>query len=302
MGINLINVNNKNVLTCKLPSYYQKKEENNAGNKLEDFIILQVMGEGNFGFVAKVKSKKNLQIYALKKNIISQMTEEEKKKVNNEIKFLSFFDHPNVCKCITHFEEDGCIYIVMELFKNKDLYKHLSAFLNLKIAYRERNIWDIFNQCLKGLTYIHNQGVIHRDIKLGNLLMGEDGKIIIGDFGVSAVMNQKEALKFTKNEQELNLLLFNPNEAAGTPNYLAPEIERLDPYDQRADVYSMGVCFYALCFGNIPYGDGNFMRELLYDDKYSPELKEVIRRMIQIDQNQRPKKNLNLLINPIVKN
>ena len=287
MGINVVNVNNKKIMEFKLPEYYLKKEQNNIGNKLDDFIILQVMGEGSFGFVAKVKSKKNLEIYALKKNIINQMSEDERKKLRNEIKFLRFFKHPNVCRSITSFEEDGCVYIVMNLFNNKDLFRHLTAFLNLKLKVKEENIWDIFNQCLEGLTYIHNQGVIHRDIKLGNLLMDENGTIIIGDFGVSAVMNRNEALKFTNNEEEINSLIFNPQDMAGTKNFMAPEIENRQSYDQKADVYSMGVCFYALCFGNLPYGNGNYMNELQNDNKYSNELKEIIFQMIQINPNQR---------------
>ena len=74
---------------------------------------------------------------------------------------------------------------------------------------------------------------------------------------------------------------------AGTQNFMAPEIENRQSYDQKADVYSMGVCFYALCFGNLPYGNGNYMNELQNDNKYSNELKEIIFQMIQINPNQR---------------
>ena len=137
MGINVVNVNNKKIMEFKLQEYYLKKEQNNIGNKLDDFIILQVMGEGSFGFVAKVKSKKNLEIYALKKNIINQMSEDDRKKLRNEIKFLRFFKHPNVCRSITSFEEDGCVYIVMNLFNNKDLYRYLAAYLSLKTKISE---------------------------------------------------------------------------------------------------------------------------------------------------------------------
>ena len=66
MGINMISKNNRKILAYQLPSCYKKKEEF-IGDKLEDFEILQVMGEGSFGFVAKVRSKKNSEIYALKK-------------------------------------------------------------------------------------------------------------------------------------------------------------------------------------------------------------------------------------------
>ena len=266
-----------------------KKENKNIGTKLEDFTILQVMGEGAFGFVAKVRSKINLKIYALKKNIIKNMNEKERKRLENELIFLKYFDYPNVCQCLASFEEDDCYYIVMELYNNKDLFRFLSAYMCLGIKIKEENLWDIFNQCLKGLTYIHNQGIIHRDIKLGNLLMDNEKKIIIGDFGISAVMNKKEALKFTKylkNENEINSLIFNPKESAGTQNFMAPEICCRQLYDQKADVYSMGVCFYALCFFNLPdLGNNN---NLPFDQRYSYELKDIIRQMIQINPGQRP--------------
>ena len=293
MGISIINLDNKKVFACKIPSNYIENDKNkkNIGKKIEDFTILQVMGEGAFGFVAKVKSKINHEIYALKKNIINNMTEEERKKMKNEIIFLKYLNHPNVCSCLTSFNEDDCFYFVMKLFNNKDLFKFLSAYMRLKVQIKEEVLWDFFYQCLEGLTYIHNQGIIHRDIKLANLLMDDQGKIIIGDFGVSAVMNEDEANKFIKDEKDdeiKNSLIMNLNEQAGTPYYMAPEIEHKKKYDQKADVYSMGICFYALCFFGLPYvNDGN-MDKLKSDRYYSNELKDTIRRMIEINPIQRP--------------
>ena len=106
MGINMINKNNKEIIAYQLPSIYQNKGKS-IGTKLEDFDVLQVMGEGSFGFVAKVKSKINSDIYALKKSDIQNMDAKAKKMLKNELYFLKFFDNPNVCKCLTSFEEDG---------------------------------------------------------------------------------------------------------------------------------------------------------------------------------------------------
>jgi NIMA (never in mitosis gene a)-related kinase len=285
MGINMITKNNKNIIAYELPSGYQNKGKS-IGNKIEDFEILQVMGEGSFGFVAKVKSKINNEIYALKKSDIQKMDDKSKKKLKNELYFLKFFDHPNVCRCLTSFEQDGCLYYVMKLFNNKDLYRYLNAYRQLDIFIKEENLWDIFYQCLFGLQYIHNQGVIHRDIKLGNLFMDENGNIQIGDFGISAVMTKKEAKKIAKNE-EIDSLLFDRKESAGTELFMAPEIMNGLFYDQKADVFSMGICFYILCFKTVPYGN-IYMFELHNDQRYSKELKEIISKMIQIDPGQRP--------------
>jgi len=196
-----ISQNNKIYLSYKLPSHFLNNNKN-IGNKLEDFEILQIMGRGAYGFVAKVKSKNNLKIYALKKNIMNNLSDFAKLKLNNELLFLKRFDHQNVCKCLTTFEENNCCYIVMKLFNNKDLFQFLEANRKLKIRIKEDTLWDIFRQCLEGLLYIHNEGVIHRDIKPGNIFMDDEGNIQIGDFGLSAVMNLKQSSKFTLNPDQ----------------------------------------------------------------------------------------------------
>ena len=191
-----ISQRNQIIFTYKLPSHFINNSKN-IGNKLEDFEILQIFGKGAYGYVAKVKSKINLEIYALKKNFKKKMKKVEKLMLNNELLFLRAFDHPNVCKCLTTFEENDCTYIVMKLFNNKDLYRFMQANNLLNIKINEDTLWDIFHQCLEGLLYIHSKGVIHRDIKLTNILMDDKGNIQIGDFGISLVMNMSQTRIFT---------------------------------------------------------------------------------------------------------
>ena len=286
MGISVINVENKKILAYKLPSHY-KKEDNNIGNKLEDFIILQVLGQGTYGFVAKVKSKINLELYALKQIKFQMLDEEERKKFYNELIFLKEFNHPNVCKCFKTFEENGCYYIIMNLFNNKDLYTYVSGYLHLHMRISEEILWDIFLQCFEGLIYIHNKGVIHRDIKPANIFINDKGNVQIGDFGLSVVIDKNQLQKYTNDPQEQQSLLLIPREKRGTPGYAAPEVDNELYYDQKADVYSMGVTFYVLCFGCFPYKNGTNMVDMRNDNYYSYELKNVIFQMIQYEPNQR---------------
>ena len=284
-----ISQRNQILISYQLPSYLIKNNEN-IGNKLEDFEILQIMGQGAYGYVAKVKSKINLEIYALKKNKTKIMNHDEYLKLKKELLFLRKFDHQNVCKCLTTFEENGCFYIVMKLFNNKDLYLFFEANNKLNIKIKEDTLWDIIRQCLEGLLYVHNQGVIHRDIKPSNILMDNKGNIQIGDFGISAVMDLKQASKFTLNPEEMHSILFKNEKNVGTKYYQAPEVNKQYPnYDQKEDVYSMGVSFFILCYYKFPYYNGeNRVEEMIRDNNYSYELRNIIYKMIQEDPKMRP--------------
>ena len=288
MEINIIKVENKKLLAFKLPSKIEK-DDKNIGNKLEDFEILQVLGQGGFGFVAKVRSKNNSRIYALKKYNTQNLNEEEKKEFKKEVIFSKKLDHPNVCKFLESFEEDGNNYYVMKLFNNKDLYHYLSGYIRLNILISEDILWEIFYKCLDGLTYLHKQGVIHRDLKLGNIFMDEKRNVIIGDYGTCAVMGEKEAKKFTNDPEDQSAILINYGYKVGTQYYMAPEVEFLQKYDQRADVFSLGSTFYILCYFVPPYHDGYAMVEMMNDNNfYSYELKNIIYKMILVDKNERP--------------
>ena len=279
---------NKIFLSYKLPSHFINDDQN-IGNKLDDFEILQIMGIGSYGFIAKVKSKINLKIYALKQNIMKNNWKFDNLRLKNELLFLEIFEHENVCKSLTTFEENGCSYIVMKLFKNKDLYRFLEANRRLNIKIKEDILWDIFRQCLEGLLYIHNEGVIHRDIKPSNILMDDEGNIQIGDFQISAFMDIKRIEEYKINPDQKKLLLFR-NENVGTRYYQAPEINsQYSNYDQKADVYSMGVTFFVLCYYKFPYLNGESrVEEMINDNNYSYELRNIIYKMIQRDPNMRP--------------
>ena len=265
-----------------IPSDYDIKE---IGNKMEDFEILQKLGKGGNGYAIKVKSKKNYKIYVIK--ISQRLTNADKKEIIILNK-LNDPNHPYICKCVTYFEENGLFYIVMDLYSNKDLFRYLSAYIDMNVPIKEENLWDIFNQCLEGLAYIHNKGIIHRDIKLANIFMNEDGKIVIGDFGCCAMFNPIEFSKLSPDEQ--SLLKFSPL-MIGTEGYMAPEITPIGNYDQRVDVYSLGVCFYNLLYKKMPKKNGkyNYKSILLDDDNYyDHELRNIIFNMLEENPNERP--------------
>ena len=170
-------------------SEYSLKEE--PGNTLGDYEILQTLGKGSFGFVAKVKSRRDNKLYALK--MIDFTSMKDQNEINfayNEIQIIQSLNSPHIIKYHTSFVEQNKLYIIMEFMNNGDLKGYMSAIQAMNNPIPENEIWELFYQCAAGLSYIHRSKLIHRDIKPANLFMAVDKTIKIGDFGVSAIKNQ----------------------------------------------------------------------------------------------------------------
>ena len=246
------------------------------GNCLDDFEILKILGEGSFGCVFKVKSKKNNKIYALKKLLLPD--EKEKIKNKREILLMKYLNHENICKGYSEFkEQDGTQYMVLEFYNNKDLFQYLIANKEMNPFIREEILWNIIFQCIEGLAYLHLQGIIHCDIKLGNIFMTEEGRVVIGDFGESMVKDLNILQNITQDPKEQNILKY-VNETRGTPSYMAPEVG-FTGCDEKADVYSLGITFYALYYAVFP--NENNMKINFNNQYYSDELKQLIKGMIE---------------------
>ena len=277
------------------------------GNKSDDFEVLRKLGEGGFGKVFKVRSKINNKIYAMKKLNISEIREENPKAYQltiNETQFLERLSHPHIIKYYKYFTEGDYLYILIEFASNGDIKQYIEAHKNFKKHIQEEKLWNIFLQCMGALTYVHSMGVIHRDIKPANLLMDNNMTIKLGDFGVSAVKNKDEHNQYLNAE-------YNPfknkeymkyhGTYVGTKEYMAKEVMEQTEYDQKVDVYSMGVSFFEMCYFHVPkivkkYKD--FNNKIVYnfikieDPKdsevhYSKEILDIINLMLEEDKDKR---------------
>ena len=259
--------------------------DKDIGIHLSDFEILQVLGKGGYSFVAKVKSKINLRIYAMKKTDLSLISNpKELKYYINESLFMKKLDHPNVCKCYSSFQENNFLYMIIDFMDNGDLMQFLDANWKMYGKINEDKLWDILKQCLEGLVYLHSLGLIHRDIKPTNILMNSNGEIKFSDFNISVTTNIEKAKHFTEDNEKEELLINNMTKV-GSGQYKAPEIQNLNisckKYDEKVDIYSLGITFCALTFHKIrlPLNCYKF---------YSKELVDIIRKMINEDPIQRP--------------
>ena len=268
-----------------------KKDEkiSNIGNKLSDFIILQVLGEGEYGFTAKVRSKLNLRIYALKKYKSEFFLNNDD--INNcilkQIIFMKKLDHENVVKLYNYFYEEGDLYMVMEYMERGCIYELIRAYMDLNIKIEEEKLWIIFEQCLKGLVYLHGQGLIHRDIKPVNLLINNKDEIKYCNFYMSAIVDPYKISAFTKDKIEVKNLL-NLMIQVDSGKYMAPEINDESNLNiengLKVDVYSLGKIFSALAFFDLDFPDNEKLNSL----GYSKELIQIIREMVEINPSKRP--------------
>ena len=316
MGVNLI----KDSRGIPHMVFSQKIMKNNIymGENIDDFEILQLLGDGSYGYVAKVKSKINNKIYAIKqmklnaiapKNIIYL--------IENEIQILQKLKHPLITKYYKAFKNDGNIYIVMEYMNNGDLGKLIKSHMILNTPIEENKLWNIFIQALKSLEFIHSKQIIHRDIKPENLFINNNGVIKLGDFGFSANYknNNNMNMSIENMKPQNNLAKYDCNGTViGTENFMSPEMINKYQYDLKTDVYSMGCTFFQAMFWTTPnkvvnpmLGGNNInsLNEHIMNNKnfYSQELTNLVYQMIEINPNQRPdsKTFLKLFINEYIK-
>ena len=193
-----------------------KRENTNEledmGSKVDDFEILQVLGEGSFGYIAKVKSRLNHKIYAMKKIEMSKIKDDKViKLMENETKILADLNNPMVVKYYKTFNEDGALFILMEFMDNGDIGGIYKASKTLEKPIPEEKLYDIFIQAMRGLKYIHSLNLMHRDIKPDNLFITVDGTVKLGDFGVSAALEKENDNNNNNNNNFTNINKLNQN-------------------------------------------------------------------------------------------
>ena len=239
--------------------------------QIKNYKIIKLIGKGSFGEVYKV-SKDNkyyaLKIYQIKNDDTNSSNENKEniKSIENEIKILSQLDNPFIVKLYEVFslnpnsellknndieEEQQIMCLVLELCENGDLNDKIKEKKQKNEKFTENEILQYFYEILQGLYYLHKNRVIHRDLKTLNIFLTENNHIKIGDFGVSKKLINNNIYAYT---------------FVGTPYYLSPEICQNKPYDEKSDVWSLGVVLYELITLNKPFDSesqmGLFMKIL----------------------------------------
>ncbi|XP_028259981.1 serine/threonine-protein kinase Nek1 isoform X2 [Parambassis ranga] len=247
---------------------------------MDKYEKVKKIGEGSFGKAILVKSKGDGHQYVIKEIGISRMSSKERQESRKEVAVLANMSHPNIVQYKESFEEGGCLYIVMDYCEGGDLFKKINS--QKGVLFPEEQILDWFVQICLALKHVHDQKILHRDIKSQNIFLTKDGTVQLGDFGIARVLNSTVELART---------------CIGTPYYLSPEICENKPYNNKSDIWALGCVLYEMCTLKHAFEAGNMKNLVLkiirgsfppVSVHYSQELRSLLTLLFKRNPRERP--------------
>jgi len=246
------------------------------------YEVIEALGVGGMGEVYRVEDKKVGQEVALKL-IKPEIAADGKtiERFRNELKTARMISHRNVCRMFDLGEENGTHFITMEYVAGEDLRSFLRRSKQLALG----TAVSIAEQVCEGLAEAHRLGVVHRDLKPGNIMIDKDGNARIMDFGIARSPQGKG--------------MTGEGAIVGTPEYMSPEQVEGKEIDPRSDIYALGVILYEMVTGRVPFeGDTPFVvgvkhkNEIPRDPRdINPQVPEdlgrIILRCLEKDQEKR---------------
>ena len=237
------------------------------------------IGKGGFGSVWKVRHKITRQVFAIKvinkDSIVKQNMIEQ---TNREIEIMYKLDHPHIIKLYSHFEDDEDFCLIMQIASKGQLYSLIKRLKRLD----QRTAAQYMREVISAIKYLHtrNPPIIHRDIKPENILLDQDGRCKLADFGWS---NFDDGRK-------------NRETYCGTPEYLAPEMVTKSGHNESVDIWALGVLLFEMLTGRTPFnftGDRiqlyNNIKSLriVWTDDFPQLAKDLVGRILKLNPKER---------------
>ena len=260
--------------------------EEQKGDPSKKYKIVKRLGDGSYGTVFSVVNIQTGATVAMKKIEKVKENEIDDLEIKNEIDILKKLDHPNIVKIYEFYNTLTDFYIVTEYCKKGELYSYI------KRSYSENQLAVLFYQVFSGLYYLHDHHILHRDLKLENIMISDIEKdlktkeeyfwIKIIDFGTAKI--------FKKNKNEKAVV--------GSSYYIAPEVLK-QKYNEKCDTWSVGVILYMLIVGRAPF-DGKSDEDIIesikigvYNNKHpkllakSKEIQDLVNSLLERNINKR---------------
>ncbi|KAL1920453.1 uncharacterized protein VTP21DRAFT_830 [Calcarisporiella thermophila] len=256
--------------------------------RYEDYEIKSPIGYGSSAVVYNAIYKPWNKRVAIKMIDLDMFERNQIDELRRETQVMSLCKHPNVLKVYGAFVHESKLYIVTPYLSGGSCLDIMrKAFPE---GFDEITIATILKQALLGLEYLHKNGHIHRDVKAGNLLMDEEGTVLLGDFGVSSSLMESGERKGQRKT------------FVGTPCWIAPEVMEQNGYDYKADIWSFGITAIELATGHAPYAKYPPMKVIMLTlsndpptlerestkHKFSKTFKDMIETCLQKDPTKRP--------------
>ncbi len=251
------------LLKNQLITEYQAKQMlagKYKGFYLARYKILELLGAGGMGRVYLSEQLSMERLVAIKLISLPKSKKRQEQalaRFKREAKAVATLRHSNIIQAFDFAEEHGMPYIVMEYIEGMDTAKIVQKFGPIPW----KQVAEYGRQAAEGLEHAHMAGLVHRDIKPGNLLVDSKGQVKILDLGLVSAFDEKSDDSLTVDQDQL-----------GTVDYIAPE-QALDSknVDARADIYSLGATLYSIMTGRILYPDKTTTQKLLLHQTTDPE-------------------------------
>jgi serine/threonine-protein kinase len=252
--------------------------------RLGHYDIVAELGRGGMGVVYK-GYEASLNRYVAIKVLADSLAHDPavKERFLREARSMAALNDPHIIQIYFIGEDEGQTFFVMEFVEGESLGSMLKRDHQLTVEQSAK----VIQQTALGLSTAHDRGVVHRDIKPGNLMITSRGAVKIADFGIAL------------SNQDLSKKLTSTGEFVGTPGYLSPEVCLGKPVDQRSDIFSLGIVLFEMLTGKMPFNDDSPLglmlevvkaeipdvRSLNHDA--DPQIAAILAKMIAKDPNDR---------------